>query len=274
MRLTIENYINTPSPIEHELKELFDTMSEIIIFDIGSCEGEDSIKYSRLFPNSKVYAFEPLPNNLSLLYANLKEYSTNNVEVLPIALSNEKGKALFYVSSGQPENLPKTDDWNFGNKSSSLLPPDKHIEYAPWLTFNQVIQVDTDTLQNFCINYEIKCIDFIHMDVQGAELKVLEGAADFLNNIKSIWLEVESISLYEDQPLKVDIENFMQRHGFCKIKDTVGDIAGDQLYVNSKYFHKKQINKYLYINLFFIFKNRVRIIIKHIFKGLQKLLRL
>lgn len=264
MLLTRDNYINTPSPIEKELKELFDVKDELIIFDIGSCEGEDSIKYSKIFPNSKIYAFEPLPKNLSLLYSNLEKYLINNVEVFPIALSNEKGKASFYVSSGQPDNLPKTDHWDFGNKSSSLLPPDKHIEYLPWLNFNQVIEVNTDTLKNFCVKVGIKYIDFIHMDVQGAELKVLEGAAEFMTNIKSIWLEVESISLYKGQPLKKEIENFMQGHGFCKIKDTVGDIAGDQLYINLRFFDKNKIKKYIYLNVIFMLQKRIRSFIKYL----------
>ena len=58
MSLTRDTYINTPSPIEKELKAIFDTQESLIIFDIGSCEGEDSIKYSKIFPKSQIYAVE------------------------------------------------------------------------------------------------------------------------------------------------------------------------------------------------------------------------
>lgn len=235
-----------PSSLEKELKKLFDTKSELVIFDIGSCEGEDSIKYAKLFPNAKIYAVEALPSNLPLLYANLVKYSTTNVEVLPIALSEQKGRASFYVSSGHPENCPVTNDWNYGNKSSSLLAPDQVGKYHPWLKFNEVIEVETDTLENICQERNINNIDFIHLDVQGAELKVLKGAGDILKTVKAIWLEVESVELYKEQPLNKDIEIFMNDNNFIKIKDTLESCSGDQLYIN-----KKKINKYFLLDLTF-----------------------
>ncbi len=232
--LTRDRYINSPSPIENELQTFFNTKDALVIFDIGSCEGEDSIKYSRIFPFSKIYAVEALPSNLPLLKGNLDKYAVFNVEILPFALSNNKGISKFYVSSGKPDEQPDNLDWDFGNKSSSLLPPDKHLETAPWLKFQSVIDVETRTIKDICTEKRIDYIDFIHMDVQGAELKVLEGAEDILEKVKVIWLEVESITLYENQPLKPDIEEFMQQHSFYKVKDTVNSISGDQLYINTK----------------------------------------
>jgi FkbM family methyltransferase len=238
--LTRDRYINSPSPIENELQTFFNTKDALVIFDIGSCEGEDSIKYSRIFPFSKIYAVEALPSNLPLLKGNLDKYGVFNVEILPFALSNNKGISKFYVSSGKPDEQPDNLDWDFGNKSSSLLPPDKHLETAPWLKFQSVIDVETRTIKDICIEKGIDYIDFIHMDVQGAELKVLEGAEDILEKVKVIWLEVESITLYENQPLKPDIEEFMQQHSFYKVKDTVNSISGDQLYINTKLISEYQ----------------------------------
>lgn len=233
--ITRDDFINSPSPIERELNLFFNSDQELIIFDIGSCEGEDAIRYSRLFPQAKIYAFEPLPNNLKILPIHIEKYRVSNVEVLPIALSNEVGQSCFYVSSGHPEQLPKTNDWDYGNKSSSLLPPDEHKQHFPWLKFNEVITVDTDTLEHVCRDRAITTIDFIHMDVQGAELKVLHGAGNFIKNIKCIWLEVEAVSLYQEQPLKRDIESFMEQSNFIKLKDTVNHISGDQFYINKNY---------------------------------------
>jgi FkbM family methyltransferase len=231
-----DEYINMPSPIEQELRYFFELSKALIIFDIGSCEGEDAIRYSRLFPQSTVYAVEPLPSNLLLLQKNIKEYRTENIDVVPVALSDRKGISQFYVSSGHPDNIAKNVDWDFGNKSSSLLPPDEHKEVYSWVKFNEVIEVETDTLSNICRQKNIKEIDFIHLDVQGAELQVFQGSGDLLKNTKLIWMEVEAVPLYEKQPLKVDVESFMKEKGFVLIKDTVGSVSGDQLYVNSKYF--------------------------------------
>ena len=235
-----ETYINSPIEIENELIDYFSKNKKITIFDIGSCDGLDSIKYARLFPNSKIYAFEPLSKNVELINVNSKKYNVSNVNVISFALSDKIGKEKFYVSSGNPEEL-KSDEWDYGNKSSSLLPPDKANEVLDWLKFEDEISVDTITLNKFCSDEKIEIIDFIHMDVQGAELLVLKGAQNFISSIKMIWLEVENISLYKNQPLKQDVESFMITNGFTKIKDTVNHVAGDQLWVNLVFFPRKKL---------------------------------
>lgn len=248
-----ETYLSLPIETETEIRSFFNINSKLIVFDIGSCDALDSIKYSRLLPNAQIFAFEPLSKNITLIQSNILKYSAGNISIFQKALSNTKGFADFYVSEGNPEEL-KTTEWDFGNKSSSLLPPDKTKETHEWLKFNAVENVETDTLDNFCRNASITSIDYIHMDVQGAELLVLEGAANMISNIKMIWLEVENITLYKDQPLKNDIEQFMTKHGFTKIKDTVNSIAGDQLWVNYKYFFRKNITHLAWIIFKTIFK--------------------
>jgi FkbM family methyltransferase len=266
-------YINSPSPIESELKLIFNSHKSIVIFDIGSCEGEDSIKYAKIFPNAKIFAVEALPSNVKLLEANLKKYSdyAQNIEIIPFALSDETGDASFYVSSGQIDGKKEEQDWDYGNKSSSLLSPEKHLEITPWLKFPDVIKVETRTIKNVCSDKNIDSIDFIHMDVQGAELKVLNGAGDSIERIKLIWLEVEAIELYKDQPLKKEVEKFMSDHNFYKIKDTVDSIAGDQLYINLNHPSSKIIVARLAIGIFLqkIF-NKIENIISRIKNRIRK----
>lgn len=240
------NYLNTPLEINKELESYFDLNKVKLVLDIGACDGLDSIKYARIFSHSIVYSFEPLSNNFELINKNLIKYNVKNVEQIQLALSNEKGQATFYVSSGRPEEIIEDIDWDFGNKSSSLLEPNKTKEIHPWLKFQESITVQTETLENFLIQKNNKIVDFVHMDVQGAELMVLQGAGKFISKIKMIWLEVENIELYKNQPLASDVEHFLLMNGFSKIKDTVNHIAGDQLWVNYTYFPKKRITSSLY----------------------------
>jgi FkbM family methyltransferase len=202
--------------------------------DIGGCEGEESIRYSRIFPLSSIYIFEPLPENQKLVVENIIKYNAENIELIPVAVSDEEGVSQFYVSSGHPENQSKDLDWDFGNKSSSLLSPE--INPHKWLNFNDIINVKTITLNSFLANNKIDIVDFIHMDVQGAELKVLIGAKDFIKKTKAIWLEVADIELYKDQPLRKDIENFMNSNGFYLVKSEIEGKVGDQFYLNKKYY--------------------------------------
>jgi FkbM family methyltransferase len=224
---------------EITLKKIFNIDEELTFFDIGACEGLSSAKYSSMFPKASVYAFEPVPKNFKLVLENQKKYNLKKLYPFQLGLSSKKGKATFYVSSGQPENKNKPSDnsTGFGNKSSSLYKPDKTKEVHPWLKFKETITIDTETLDNFCINESLATIDFIHMDVQGAELMVLQGGQKMLPKIKSIWLEVERIALYEKQALKKDIEDFLHKNGFICIINKVNYVAGDQFWVQEAYFN-------------------------------------
>jgi FkbM family methyltransferase len=232
-----EKYILTDSPIKKDLLKLFKKDQKLIIMDIGGCEGEESIRYSRIFPNSSIFCFEPLPKNQRMILQNIRKYNVKNVELIPIALSDEEGKQKLYVSSGQPKEKTSECDWDFGNKSSSLLPPDSYLQkYFPWLEFNEEIIVPTTKLYNLLVSKNISVVDFIHLDVQGAELKVLTGAGLFMKKIKAIWLEVADVMLYNKQPVRPDIEDFMKNQGFYLSKSVIEGQVGDQLYLNSKYF--------------------------------------
>lgn len=248
-----ERLIQTPLENADELIRFFRKKSKLIIFDIGSCDGLDSIRYAKLFPNSKIYAFEPLRKNIQLINENIKKFNCSNILPFELALSDKNGVSEFFISSGRPENIDEKDTWNYGNKSSSLLSPEKHLEIHPFIKFNEKVFVNTQTLYDFCEKELINIIDFVHLDVQGAELMVLTGAKEKIRAIKMIWLEVENIELYKNQPLKKDIELFMSHNGFTIIKSTVNHISGDQLWVNYRFF-KKSITHNFWL-LFFKIKN-------------------
>lgn len=240
--LTREKFINSPIEIEFELLQLLKQDDRLVIFDIGACEAEDSIRYANLFPKSTVYAFEPRTDNCKKAKELINQYKKTNIILENIALSNKNGIAEFYLSEGEPNDLKNSEHWDFGNKSSSLLPPSEEMKkHTDWLRFNNKTEVNTLKLQDYITTKKIDYIDFAHIDVQGSELMVLEGAETFLQKIKLIWLEVESVELYKNQPLKNDVERFMQKNNFINILDTVNNVSGDQLYVNKIFFHEKQL---------------------------------
>lgn len=231
--MNLDTYLINEPGIYKDLLNFFSKDDDIVIFDIGSCEGEDSIRYSQTFPNSKIYAFEPLSKNFSKLKINLEKYKTTNVECYECAMSNTVGNVDFYVSEGQPDYLEKSDDWDYGNKSSSIFEPKNH--QPEWMSFNKTINILSNTIYNFCQEKNINSIDFIHMDVQGAEKIVLEGAGDLLKNIKFIWLEVSLVEFYKNQPLKNEMINFLNKNGFYVVKDVCSHMSGDILVKNIRF---------------------------------------
>jgi hypothetical protein len=104
-----------------------------------------------------------------------------------------------------------------------------------WIQFKESITVRTETLEAFARQRSIKRIDFIHMDVQGAERLVLLGAASLLPRIGAIWLEVSDEALYKGQALKGEIARFMAERGFSLAHEVMNGVEGDQLYVNRRF---------------------------------------
>lgn len=260
---------------EKILQKIFRKDSELTLFDVGGCEGLSSVRYLEQFPNAQSYIFEPVPKNLKAIEKNKKKYGLTNLTIIDLALSSKKGQASFYVSSGSPEGQkgPKDASQDFGNKSSSLLEPHLTKEIFPWLEFKENITVQTETLDNFCKSADIQHIDFLHMDVQGAELSVLEGSRHLLSNIKSIWLEVERIPLYKNQALKSDIEKFLRSRGFYCTLNKLHYESGDQFWIRKPYFDQLSVAKKIelkMIKLLFTIKSAFSILIGSLKYKLKK----
>lgn len=231
-----DRYVQEDPPLFADLRQLFDLSSVKVVLDVGACEGEDSVRYARLFPQAHVFAFEPLSANQQLARAHFARLAADRCELVPLALSDTGGTAELHVSSGAPEEKVHGADWDYGNKSSSLLPPGLvGRSWLPWLKFERTETVATRTLDEFARGRGLAGIDFVHLDVQGAEWLVLQGAAATLPRIKCLWLEVADAELYRGQKQRTEIDAYLRRHGFRAIRRHSHDLESDLLYVNLRW---------------------------------------
>ncbi len=81
---------------------LFPKFEPKIIFDIGANIGVVSVVLANVYPNAKIYSFEPVKENFDLLKTNVSSYL--NVKPLFYGLGKEDGKARIYPSE-DPTNL-------------------------------------------------------------------------------------------------------------------------------------------------------------------------
>lgn len=69
--------------------------------------------------------------------------------------------------------------------------------------------VHTISLDQFTQKHDIEDLDFIKIDIQGAELDVFRGGVKTLENVIAIVTEVEFVPLYQNQPLFGDVSSFL-----------------------------------------------------------------
>ena len=78
------------------------TQKQPIIFDVGACTGEMTIKYNSLFKKSTIYSFEPFAPSYQILQKATSGYS--NINCYNVALSDMKGEVDFHVNQYYPTN--------------------------------------------------------------------------------------------------------------------------------------------------------------------------
>ena len=151
-----------------------------ILLDIGANIGMYFESMSKVA--SKVYAFEPHPDNVEVLKSEALKY--NNIEVVSAAIGSKDGITNLFVC-----------DRN--HRQHTLL---VNIAADPrWgHSLSNFINVPSIKLDTFCIQNNIKGITGIKIDVEGAEEFVIAGALETLRNNNAI------ISLETHAPINAD----------------------------------------------------------------------
>lgn len=207
-------------------------------FDIGANNGAASIPYSIWFPQATGTLFEAHPDIASKASENITSKQLNHrLSVVPRALSDATGTLTFHVSTARPnlEGFPDIPRPESGDEvvmgSSSLLPPSEHLDAFPDIHFNTAIEVQAQRAEEWLNERNQETPAFLHMDVQGAELKVLEGFGRRLADVAVVWMEVSRAPLYKGAPQVGEVADWMELNGFvCAVHD-VGKTYGDQLWL-------------------------------------------
>lgn len=214
---------------------------EKIIFEFGSRYGEDSTALAAAFPNAHIYTFECNPNTLEICRNECKRYQ--NITLTEKAVSNINKRVEFYPIN---KELTKTT-WGDGNQgASSLLQASGEYPIEEYI--QDKILADAITLKSFMNQHAIKNINFLWMDIQGAELMALEGLDNYIEKVNIIYTEVEFMQIYKDQPLFSDIKKFLEEHCF-KFAGFLSrsQFSGDAIFINERhkdmYYEVKKIIK-------------------------------
>jgi FkbM family methyltransferase len=169
-----------------------------VCIDVGSAADLYTTVLSRLAgPDGQVHSIEPLPFAHLLWSSLLNARGAGNVHHHCLALGAEAGTASLSVPYGK---------YGLVTGRSYLMRqtggPDSNAEF-----YGQVpVTVSVERLDDFCARQSISRVDFVKVDVEGAELQVLEGGKEIIETHRPtmlIEIEARHIARYGHAPEKV-----------------------------------------------------------------------
>jgi FkbM family methyltransferase len=184
----------------------------ITICNVGSRKVNPEDSYSsgawkNFIPNLTVYGFDADLDACTQANSELESQQIQWVEQhIPLAIAGSVGEATLHVTQNP--------------MCSSLYSPNESFlsrfrELPELVNLDFSIDIETITLDEACRIEEIQEVDFLQIDVQGADLQVLEGASSLLSrSVLAIEVEVEFSPLYIDQPLFSDVDTYLRKQDF------------------------------------------------------------
>lgn len=133
-----------------------------------------------------------------------------------IAMHNTMRSACFAASNIENPNAILHIASN--GQSSSLLEFGSHADHHPTITYINNVCTSEQRIDCFIEKQgiHIKEYNFINLDIQGYELKALQGASGILSHIDFIYTEVNIESVYNDCARLEEIDEYLSMYGFSR----------------------------------------------------------
>jgi FkbM family methyltransferase len=193
---------------------------DAVIVEAGAHHGIDTVQFARLWPEGRIYAFEPVPHVYERLERNTAPY--RNVRTFQLALGDRDAAMRMWLSDREHDY------------SSSLLEPKKHLDQFPEIGFGEITSVQVTTLASWVAREGIERIDGMWLDMQGYELAALKAAGPLLGTTRAIILEVFATELYAGAPLWPETHAWLEGRGFrIEREHWYGKSFGDVLAVRA-----------------------------------------
>lgn len=134
-----------------------------VVIDVGANAGYFTKIFAKLAPDGKVYSFEPGSYARSIISKVVKVNGLSNVTILPYGLGDK--------ASAQELHLPVKRSGSLGY-GLGHIGDDKRVDARNTMSE----KIDIRTLDDFVAENNITRVDFIKIDIEGWELRALEGA--------------------------------------------------------------------------------------------------
>ena len=188
------------------LEKWFFGTNSSVVYDIGANIGNHTVYFAKSSPKAQIFAFEPMPDNFTMLEKNIRDNNFNNrVKPYPMAVGETEGTVCMGIMQ----------EGNHG--TATILEDDADVGMDVHIA--NIISID---------NLNLPLPNFIKIDVEGYELSVLKGMKNTIKNAKEliIWIEV-------DEKTATQVYDFMDSLGFA-VMDFALEQNSNVLWCNQK----------------------------------------
>lgn len=159
-----------------------------VVIDGGGCWGDTALYLAdKAGTQGKIYCFEFVRDNLQILHQNLglNQHLADRIKVIPKAISDKSGEFMSYSADGPATSLV------FGQQG-------------------RTDRVSTVSIDDFIKEEGIQRVDYIKMDIEGSELKGLQGAEGTIRTFRprlaiSLYHKDEDIIMIPEYLHKLDL---------------------------------------------------------------------
>jgi FkbM family methyltransferase len=198
-------------PREEEIVNYLKINDNETFVDVGANVGAYSLKIASDYKSKgiKVIAIEAHPANYKALCKNIDINKFTNIHAINKAVSDHKGIVTMYERKNLKRIIP---EWYTIHETFSGHQLDKRYS----------IEVESDTLDAILDNYKV---DFIKIDIEGAEVEALKGATNTLDRLRKIIVEIHENNFDK-------VKHILEDHNFeieiitNKIKKSEGFVLG------------------------------------------------
>lgn len=172
------------------------------VIDVGANTGQFARAAHYVFPEARIYSFEPLPACLDAMRTRMK--GIPGFEAFSSAIGNEEGTITIHQSAFSPS-------------SSILGMTSEHTDAFPWTAGGMDVEVEIHTLDSFLPRINLDGKVLLKIDVQGFSQQVFLGAPLTLARSDMVFVETSFVSLYEGEATFDQTYRFMMEAGFAFI---------------------------------------------------------
>lgn len=193
---------------------------------IGAHYGDEKKTYAELGIKDVVW-FEADPQTYQILKNNVEPYGHLAYNVL---LADVEKNYQFNVTSNR-------------GASSSLLRLKKHAQHHPHVIVTSIKELPGRRFDSFSkeVGLDLRKYNLLNIDVQGAELHVIKGMGDLIDNFDYVMAEVNEAELYEGCALLPQLNDYLFSRGFSmQTKSMTKYEWGDAFYTRTHARQEKE----------------------------------